>query len=240
MSREAVSWGKRFLFFSLALVIGLFLTQRMLAAHANDEPVKHLDRIAAESVLDRSTSEIVNGDLIDRVRRSDQERTLLSMQAPEVRLHLREMPGEGDPIALLAVKQLYGVDSKGRLSKVTGKSAAHLPVLTGTGLKFNPEKLRVDGQLFQDAIQFIEAVEDRDELLSQQLSEIHCHPEIGLIAYFSQAGTLPVMIGTGDIEDKCKNLDIFFEQLGTTNLMGQIKYLDARLPDQIMVKKMKP
>jgi len=239
MSRQVVSWGKQFLFFSMALLLGLFLTQRMLVAHSYEEPVKAIDLVATESVQDLSTDEVVNGEIYERIRRSDEERRLLSLQAPEVRLHLREVSEKGDPLALLAVKKLYGVDGKGRVNAVTGQAAAHLPVLTGAGLKYNAEKLRVDGALFREAVVFIKALQDCDDVLSQQLSEINCHPELGLIAYFSHTGALPVFIGVGDLPQKIKNLHLFFEQLGTTNLMGQLRYLDARFADQIVVKKLK-
>ncbi len=239
MSQQVVSWGKRFLFFSLALLIGLFLTQRILVAHSVEQPVKAIGAVAQESVETLSLEEIRNGDIYDRIRRLDEERTLLSLQAPEVALHLREVTGKGNPVAIIAIKKLYGVDSKGHLNAVSAAAAVRLPILTGAGLKYNAEKLRVDGTLFREAMLFIEALRNCDEVLSQQLSEVHCDQQVGLIAYFSQSKTLPVFIGAGNLQKKAKNLKLFFEQLSATHLMGQLRYLDARLADQIVVKKMK-
>ena len=58
-----------------------------------------------------------------------------------------------------------------------------------------------------------------------------------MIAYLNVARSLPIIIGRGSLERKVAYLDAFLEQLGSTGLVEQAKYLDVRLAGQIILKK---
>ena len=241
MSQRTAHMGKILLFFSLALLTGLLITRLMLQAHASEKPVLSIGQLATERALQLEDGDLQRDLLEEKVRRADQERTMITLASREFKLMAREAGTEGSPEALLAIGKVRGVDDRGRLIELSAAGNGYdLPVLTGSGLRFNPETKRVDGFLFHRAMEFIEEVNGRSELLGAQLSEVNCDPELGLVAYFSQTGALPVLIGSHGLEEKAKNLDIFFEQLGPSTLMGKIRCLDARQTSQIVIKKSKP
>ncbi len=240
MSQRVIQYGKFMLFFSFAVLVGLFLTQRMLEAHSADEPVLSIDQMATQSALQFIDGEGLRDQLEEKIRRADEERAMLALASREFKLFLQEGGRKGSPVALLAVGRICGVDRKGNLVTLQPDTRTpDLPVLTGSGLRFNTKSKRLDGNLFVQAMEFIDELSKRSGLLSQKLSEVHCDPELGLVAYFSHTGTLPVLIGQDALQAKAKNLDIFFDQLGPSTLMGQIRCLDARLAGQIIIKKSK-
>jgi hypothetical protein len=240
MSQRVVQYGKFMLFFSFAMLAGLFITQQMLEAHSTDEPVISIDQIATQNALQFVDDDELRDQLEEKIRRADQEREMLTLGSREFKLFLQAGGENGTPVALLALGKLHGVDRKGGLVKLAqGERMPNLPVLTGAGMRFNTKSKRLDGLLFHQAMEFISEVDSRSDLLSQRLSEVNCDPGLGLVAYFSQTGALPVLIGQDALEAKAKNLDLFFEQLGPSTLMGNIKYLDARLAHQIIIKKNK-
>lgn len=238
MSRRVMQYSKVMLFFSFAVVAGLFISQQLLQAHDSEEPVLSIDQMATQNALQYVDGDELREKLEEKIRRSDEEKGMLTLESRECKLFLQAADKSGRPVALLAAGRIRGVDSKGNILALDqDESVPNLPVITGPGLRFNTHSRRLDGFLFHQAMDFISEVNDRSSLLGQKLSEVHCDPELGLVAYFSQTGMLPVLLGQDDLEAKARNLDVFLTQLGPSTLMGSIRCLDARMASQIVVKK---
>ena len=238
MSQRVVQYGKVMLFLSFALVAGLFISQRMLEAHDTDEPVLSIDQLAEQNALQYVDGDELREKLEEKIRRADQEKELIALNSREGKLFIQGSGRKGHPVALLAAGKICGIDARGHiLALEEGKPVPDLPVITGPGLRFNSKSNRLDGYFFNQAMELIDEVDNRSDLLSRQLSEVYCDPELGLVAYFSQTGMLPVLLGQDDLKAKARNLDLFFSELGPSTLMGQIRCLDARLASQIIVKK---
>lgn len=238
MSQQVFQFGKMLLFLSFALVAGLFISQRMLEAHDTDEAVLSIDQMATQNALQYVDENELRDKLEEKIRRADEEREMLTLGSRECKLFLQGGGKKGTPVALLAAGRICGVDRRGNIiSLPKEESVPDLPVVTGPGLRFNTKTKRLDGFLFHQAMELIEEVDDRGKALSQKLSEVHCDPELGLVAYFAQNGMMPVLLGQDDLAAKARNLDLFFDQLGPSTLMGKIRCLDARMASQIVVKK---
>jgi len=238
MSERVVQYGKVMLFLSFALVAGLFISQQMLEAHDTEEPVLSIDQMAEQYALQYDDGDELREKLEEKIRRADQEKEMLALNSREGKLFIQGSSRKGRPVALLAAGKICGLDSRGHIITLKqGEPVPDLPVITGPGLRFNSKTNRLDGFFFHHAMELIDEVESRSDLLGRQLSEVYCDPELGLVAYFSQTGMLPVLLGQDDLEAKARNLDLFFSQLGASTLMGQIRCLDARLASQIIVKK---
>jgi hypothetical protein len=238
MSQRVFQYGKVLLFLSFALVAGLFISQRMLEAHDKEEAVLSIDQMATQNALQYVDEDELRVKLEEKIRRADDERAMLTLNSRECRLFLQGGGKKGTPAALLAAGKIVGVDRRGNIIALPqDESVPNLPVITGPGLRFNTSTKRLDGFLFRQAMELIEEVDDRGSALSQKLSEVHCDPELGLVAYFSQNGMMPVLLGQDDLAAKARNLDLFFAQLGPSTLMGRIRCLDARVANQIIVKK---
>lgn len=223
-------------FFGFALVIGLVLSLLILEARSTEEETESIDQLATEAVSGESLDEAFNSDLIEKIRRAEEERSLAPLSTAALRALQRESDKDGRPYVWIACGSLFGVDEKGVvLSASATDKMTDAPVLTGSGLKFNPKSKRVDGAMFREAVEFIRLLSKRNTLLSRQLSEVQCHPEIGLVAYFFR--NQPVFIGRGKLQQKVRKLDIFYEQLGASDLAAQIRCIDARLDGQLVLKK---
>jgi hypothetical protein len=221
-------------FIGFALVIGLVLSLLILEARSTEEETESIDQIATEAVSGESLDEAFTSDLVEKIRRAEEERSLSPLSTAALRALQRESDEDGRPFVWIACGSLFGVDEKGVVLSVSAEMT-DAPVLTGGGLKYNPKSKRVDGVLFREAVEFIRLLSKRNTMLGRQLSEVQCHPEVGLVAYFSQ--NQPVFIGRGKLQQKVRKLDVFYEQLGASDLAAQIRCIDARLDGQLVLKK---
>ncbi|HQG46507.1 MAG TPA: cell division protein FtsQ/DivIB, partial [bacterium] len=220
MTQRVLQYSKVMLFFSFALVAALFITQQLLEAHDSEEPVLSIDQMATQNALQYVDGDELRQKLEDKIRRADEEKEMLTLESRECKLYLQAGVKSGRPVVLLAAGRIRGVDGKGNiLALQEDEPIPNLPVITGPGLRFNTHSRQLDGFLFHQAMAFISEVNGRSSLLGQKLSEVHCDPELGLVAYFSQTGMLPVLLGQDDLAAKARNLDVFLSQLGPSTLM---------------------
>jgi len=229
--------GKRALFFGAAVLVGLSVGLRILEAHSPSRIVPYKNPNGMDFFADR-------GNTLQELRRQDNPGSkdkndlLLPIASPEAQRILKKSKNDGKPFFYLSSRQLYAVDEDGKILGLAN-SLPHrdLPVITGDALSIDSKKQRIAGEEFEQVVELLQRMEGMDHLLFNQISEIHLEKNVGMIAYLNVARSLPIIIGRGSLERKVAYLDAFLEQLGSTGLVEQAKYLDVRLAGQIILKK---
>jgi hypothetical protein len=239
-------FARKALLFSVILTLGLFISLRILQARNREAPVPSIDKIAEDAVL--------HGDLTveDHPARNGNERLLAMMNkkntadnflvpfsSPQTRPFLLKMKHRGTPFLYLSCGRVYGINEDGEiLGTAEELPRAEVPVVTGTALKFHVKKGCLAGEEFEQLVQFVQLVEDANSLLYSRISEINISQEIGMIAYVNWLQMMPIIVGRNDLEVKVHNLDVFFSQLGNSELAEKTRYLDVRIDGKIILKKL--
>ena len=228
--------GKRALFFGAALLIGLSLGLRILEAHSPSHIVPYKNPNGMDFLTDRgNTIQELKGQ---STASANEKGVLLPISSPEAQRILKKSKNDGKPFFYLSSRQLYAVDEDGKiLGLANALPHRDLPIITGDAVSINTKKQRLAGNEFEEVVELLQRMDDMDNLLFNQISEIHLEKNVGMIAYLNVARSLPIIIGRGSLERKVAYLDAFLEQLGSTGLVEQAKYLDVRLAGQIILKK---
>ncbi len=228
--------GKKALFFGAALLLGLAVGLRILEAHSPSHILPFKNPNGIDFFIDRrNTLQELKGTFSQP---SNDGEVLLPISSPEAQRILKKSSNDGKAFFYLSSGQLYAVDENGKILGLAN-SLPHrdLPVVTGDALSMNAKKQRLAGAEFDEVVELLQRMDGMDHLLFNQISEIHLKKNVGMIAYLNVARSLPVIIGRGSLERKVAYLDAFLEQLGSTGLVEQAKYLDVRIAGQIILKK---
>lgn len=227
-------FGKRVLFVTLAVSFALFIGYHLLQARSNEELETSLDEMATQAAENQDWDLDGEPDLDD----AESEKSLIWLNSSLARVAFREPRKSGRVFAYLSMGRLYGVDDQGRILELeVGESHKDAPLLSGDGLKVDVHNKRLAGKEFQDAVQFMKELEDKNPVMGRRISEICISRKSGLICYFNWADMIPILVGHGLIKQKVQSLSIFFEQLTNTGLLDHTRYLDARLGDRIVLKR---
>ncbi len=233
-----MKWEKLILIVGVAVLIGLLISLKLLQASAKEDELPSIADVAAKAVKDYDLSEAFNAKVLEKIKNTEEERSFLSINASLLKSIQQAHPKKGEPLFWVSCGRLYPVAGNGEvLSEYPGQSCYDVPILTGNGLKINPSTNRLDGSLFLEAVNFIRSLKRKNPLLAQQVSEVHCDPKLGLVVYFSHTGILPIVVGRGRVEEKCKRVSVMFEEIGTSELVSFARYVDARFEKQLVLKR---
>jgi len=226
--------GKQVLFVTLAISFALFIGYHLTQARSNEVLEPSLDDLATQAVQNQDWDLDGEPDEFDE----EYEASLIRLNHALARPVFKDPRESGTVAAYISMGRLYGVDDDGRILLVDpAREHQDAPLLSGDGLKVDVKKKRLAGRGFSEAMQLLQALQDRNPSLQKRISEVQVSRNDGLICYYSWAQVIPIVIGQGQIRKKAKSLDIFFEQLIDTGLLDHTRYLDARLGDRIVLKR---
>ncbi len=156
----------------------------------------------------------------------------------------RQYPGtlhvgivERVPIAAMNAGQLWYVDEEGTvLPYLQAPVRFDLPVISGCGEIQNPRSgNRLDNPLLSEAIALLQTAQMIDSSMYRFLSEVDMNGGKDIILYPVDVG-VPIIFGRGDTGKKLLRLQSFWSEFVKTNNAAQLRYVDLRFEDQVVVK----
>ncbi len=232
--------GKKVLFFSLALLTGLFITQAIIEAHS-PEPESFDDVVLIENNMEtvedkESVNTLIRSSIQEWV--GETEDNMVSINSPIISTVLESRNEKGTPFAYVSANRIFIVDHKGKLLAPADSLGFHdLPIISGDSLKIYSSTFRLAGDGVSDALNLIKNAQKQGTIVYSNLSEINIQPKLGLVVYSNISKGLPLIVGSGSIEKKIRNLRTFIQEFGDSKLLTQTRYLDLRLDGQIILKK---
>ncbi len=144
---------------------------------------------------------------------------------------------ERKPIALLNSSLLYYVDEDGViLPKSVTRKLIDLPVLSGT---VTTEKIRLGmvltSQPIQEALTLLKLMKTLNRPLYHGISEVRIERN-GDIQLITAEDCVPVLIGSGEIEEKFVIIEAFWEQYIRAKGTSALKYVDMRFTNKVFVR----
>lgn len=235
---DFLALGKKVLFFSMAMLTGLFIMQTIIEAHSPQVPETVT---LASFTSDEEKTEPVREFLEKFIPDNENVVNLKSVSQKELLERLNSEKKKSKPFAFLSEKKLYLIDGKGKIIALADSTEHYdLPVISGDSLKIDWNRLQITGEEIEQALRFIKIIRKDNYLAYTNISQIYIHHSIGLVVYTNYANGLPLVIGKGDIEKKMLYVKAFQKQLGNSKLALNARYLDFRLDGQIIVKKVNP
>lgn len=142
---------------------------------------------------------------------------------------------EREPVVALVAEQMYYLDAEGVvLPPVQSPGIFDLPVITGKNSDVRMGKMTTDRNLLE-ALSIVFAAKQVDDDLYRQISEIHVAGEGDIILYTAESG-VPVIFGHGGIGEKLVKFDGFWKSIVAHYGMQELKYIDLRFHDQVVVR----
>ena len=199
--------------------------------------------LVADSEIVGMAAVLKNGKLFD----VDLNGTRLKVQGnPFIRTAsvAREIPDgiaitvtERRPIAALVLDRILYLDAEGYvLPPVRSGKVFDMPVVTGElpatdcipGRQIRTRRLR-------EALEILTTAERVGDDLYHMISEIHCAGDSTYVLFTAESG-VPVVFGRGDIAVKLVKLDGFWKQIVMPRGATQLKTVDLRFADQVVVR----
>jgi cell division protein FtsQ len=158
----------------------------------------------------------------------------------------RDAPGiirisvvERTPIALLLTpgsSDLLSVDDEGYvLPHSFSQSMFDLPIISGidslAGASVGQRTPHAD---VLDAIDVLEASQRVSNEMFHMISEIRIHSGHDMVLYSADSG-IPILFGRGDAVKKMVKLDAFWKKFIAESAAQDIRYIDVRFDDQVVV-----
>ncbi len=232
----------------LLLVVGGVAASTLLAnIWKNDLPVHNM---VVEGNRIVSTAEVLT------LAKLDKEQNLFSLDLFEVRKRLeahtfirsasvnREVPDnirieitERQPVAAVAMGKLKYLDEEGFvLPPAQSEHLFDLPVITGVFRAGDlPSGKQTSRQDVLDGLELILIAKQLDEELYHTISEVHVEKGKDMVLYSAEYG-VPVMFGSDDLAAKLLKLDTFWDSFVTQHGASELRYIDVRYEDQVVVR----
>ena len=199
--------------------------------------------IVADSDIIRSAAIPANGKLFDidlnAVRLKVQQNPYMKRVSVA-----REIPDgiaitvtERRPIAALVTDRILYADADGYiLPPVRSGGVLDLPVLTGElpapdcvpGRQIRTRRLR-------EALEILTTSQRIGDDLYHMISEVHCALDSTYVLFTAESG-VPVVFGRGDVAMKLLKLDGFWKQIVMQRGAAELKTVDLRFADQVVVR----
>lgn len=146
---------------------------------------------------------------------------------------------ERKPSALLTIKnqeKTYYMDEEGVILPYSVTQETYdIPVISGIDFADTIQPgIRIDNNDIQTALDIIRASHAINEELSHKISEIQLNNGHDIILYSFENG-IPIIFGRGDVAKKMINLNEFWQRVVNTGDAKNIRYIDLRFEDQIII-----
>ena len=236
---NSVRLGKKVLFVSFAITCALFISWRLLKATTpEDNPIAietkfhDLDK-ENESFFKSGLFLTAKGLLIKPEKP-------VALQDSVVKASLTKLNGSGKPVAYLLCDELYVIDKSCKvLGLADSMQFMDLPVISVEKPLITKSSFQFACKEIEQAVDLIKYIEKVNPLLAARLSEVNIDDSLGLVTFFDWAKGIYVVFGRGDVGNKIKNLESFYQELGRSNLIHITKSLDLRYDGRIILKKIK-
>jgi len=199
--------------------------------------IVHADDILAAAAIQKN-EKLFAVDLFAAERRVCRNQFLKSVTIT------RDVPGritislvERVPVAAIVLEKMMYIDDEGYvLPPVRSEYIFDIPVLTGT---LPQDELipgrRISSYAMREALSVLTLAQQIDEQLYRKISEVHAGGKDDLVFYTAEAG-VPVIVGHEDIGIKLVKFDSFWRQMVDRRGAQELKYIDLRFQDQVVVK----
>ena len=142
---------------------------------------------------------------------------------------------EREPVAIVNMGYIYYLDEKGHVFKVLNQGdKLDFPIITG----FSEEELSSDPKGTKEALEatclLLKILREKGAFILADVSEIHYDKGYGF-TMFTEAGALPVKVGSGDFTAKVERFARIYRDLMVQ--LPSIHYIDLDFNDKIIVKK---
>lgn len=149
---------------------------------------------------------------------------------------LDQIDRRGEPVALIYQQKLYAIDKFGKiLTTADSFDYSDLPVITGEFMLVDTKNMCLVDNGIKNALIFLRHAQKIPEI-NGLLSGLKISRD-GLIAYMNWGHVIPIILGSGDWQQKLDILYAYYQHLGAANLSKQAKYLDLRVEGRVIVKK---
>ena len=142
---------------------------------------------------------------------------------------------EKQPVALLSVEgALYCIDRDGLVLPARPGRLYQLPLISGRFEGGVQTGVRAGGRWVEEGLSLIRTVlAERPELYDKISEVVVGHPK-GMLVYTADC-SVPVWFGTGGVSEKIRYLEAIYAELSSKNQFQQVKYIDLRYEDQVVL-----
>ncbi|NUN69828.1 MAG: FtsQ-type POTRA domain-containing protein [Bacteroidetes bacterium] len=151
---------------------------------------------------------------------------------------LRVTVVERKPAAILNAGELYYLSEDGTvLPYIASEQAYDIPVISGfDSVKGIRTGQRLEHADVREALDIITASRVISKELFHSISEIRLRKGKDLVLYTFETG-VPIIFGKGDAAKKMVKLDAFWQQFMQGSTPPDIRYIDIRFDDQVVVSR---
>ncbi len=144
---------------------------------------------------------------------------------------------ERNPIASVNNGELLYVDAEGALMPFQALAAKlDLPIISNVdGLQKTPIGEPVANKELHEAIALLQTAQAIDTSLFHFISEVNMNEGRDITLYSTDIG-VPIIVGRGDIGKKLVTLQSFWSNFAKSDRAQQLRYIDLRYEDQVIVK----
>lgn len=141
------------------------------------------------------------------------------------------------PIAMIDCGETLYLDEDGFiLPRTISRKLFDLPVISGMP-EHAPMKLGaiVTQPDLREALLLLGVMKEVNRPMYHNISEVHVRNG-GDIVLYSAEGGVPIIFGRGDVSNKLVNLEAFWNEVVRVRGLQNLKYIDLRYEDQIVVR----
>ena len=144
---------------------------------------------------------------------------------------------ERKPVALVIDNGIWGLDAEGvLLPRFHASHGLDYPVIVSENLPHHNPGERIDDARILRLVQFLGLLKETNASVYSLISEVTWN-EIEGLRILTVKNNLPVLFGQSQLLEKCRKLSTAWQYLQVNNRIPEIKYLDLRFQNQIIVKK---
>lgn len=144
---------------------------------------------------------------------------------------------ERNPVALFIDNGIWGVDDEGvLLPRFPASHGLDYPVIVSEDLQHHNPGERIDNPRVLRLVEFLGLLKETNASVYSLISEVSWN-EIEGLRILTVKSNLPVLFGHSGLLEKCRKLSTAWQYLQVNNRIPEIKYLDLRFQNQIILKK---
>lgn len=149
----------------------------------------------------------------------------------------RIAPQQTKLLAYIYYDGLNQVSADGRVyTQADSLDHQNLPILSAPQWQIDETGSVLQTPGAQQALNFLQIAKG-DPAIFRLISQVRVDESSELVVYMNWGRVVPVKMGRGNWTEKLDHLNAYFQQLGSSELTMNAKYLDLRIKDRIVVKK---